>query len=178
MPPDLDIYGLTKLRDRVTLERFLDEYVDRSASENRRDEELRLEPLMPRKNATGVDAYDWEPSQTLTHIVERGLDYPRRAFTVYLKANRRDIDRAILRFTTDDQLVFGLSIDDADAKPENEKRAKMLLRDLAKKYQCHLGLILVEEPPPKNEKEFRVYGSYKITVHFADFSKDRSGAND
>ena len=32
MPPDLDIYGLTKHRDTATIDRFLDTYVDRAKS--------------------------------------------------------------------------------------------------------------------------------------------------
>ncbi len=42
MPPNLDIYGLTKHRDAATIDKFLDAYVDRAASEDRGDEELML----------------------------------------------------------------------------------------------------------------------------------------
>ena len=45
MPPDLDIYGLTKHRDTTTIDRFLDTYVDRAKSWDRGDEELMMEPL-------------------------------------------------------------------------------------------------------------------------------------
>jgi hypothetical protein len=41
----LDVYGLTQRRDVATVNRFLDEYVDRGAEEDRRGEELAREPL-------------------------------------------------------------------------------------------------------------------------------------
>ena len=45
MPPNLEIYGLTKYRDAVTIDRFLNAYVDRAKSWDRGDEELMMEPL-------------------------------------------------------------------------------------------------------------------------------------
>ncbi|MEO6891198.1 MAG: hypothetical protein ABI324_19610, partial [Ktedonobacteraceae bacterium] len=81
MPPDLDIYGLTKNRDAITINRFLDTYVDRAASNDRGDEELLMEPLLPTQPGTGFDAFESEPALTLSHIIDRGLAFPRRAFT-------------------------------------------------------------------------------------------------
>lgn len=111
----LDVYGLTRHRDAVTLNRFLDEYVDRVASADRGDEELLLEPLDARPGAMEGEV---EPSLTLSHILERGLAHPRRAFTAYLTClpacRQAGIERVILSFTWDDQVVLGLSVSEAD----------------------------------------------------------------
>jgi len=159
MPPDLDIYGLTQHRDATTIDRFLDEYVDRAAAEDRGDEELALTPLMGR-------GMDWEPAFTLVHIVERGLDHPRRSFSTYHPSSHPNISRAILSFTEDDQLVLGLSIDDAGAMPENEARARSLLANLLEVYDCHMGLIIVESPPPLSETQFREVQAMPLAVYF------------
>lgn len=151
MPPNLDIYGLTHHRDLATINDFIDNYVDRAASEDRGDGELMLDLL----DGNPEDGYDSEPSISLTHIIERGLDQPPRAFANYLKAKNPDFDGSIICFTSDNLVIFSVSIDDEGAQPENFERAKQLLDEIARKYDCHLGLIGVEFPPPHSEKEFR-----------------------
>lgn len=159
MPPSLDIYALTRQRDRATIERFLNEYIDRAAAEERGDEDLLLEnPTYFTEDGVGQQsgpfpetAWEWEPAYTLSHSIGRGLDQPRRAFTVYLRARAPDLDGVILAFTRDDQLVLGLSIDDEGAQPENEVRAKALLGHLMEAYGCQAGLIVVEDGPPLGE---------------------------
>lgn len=151
----LDVYGLTKHRDAATLNRFLDEYVDRAANADRGSEELLLEPLDARP---GAMEWEVEPSLTLSHILERGLAYPRRAFTAYLSClpayRQVGIERVILGFTRDDQLAFGLSVSSEEWEID-EALAHELLAHLAEVYQCHIGLILLETPPPMSEAEFR-----------------------
>ncbi len=97
MGPGIDIYGLTRHRDAATIERFLAAYVDRAANEDRGDEELMMEPVGATEEPKDLDNWDWEPAGTLTRSIQRGLDCPRRAFTLYLKPSRPDSDRAILR---------------------------------------------------------------------------------
>ena len=130
MPPYLDIYGLTQHRDAATLDRFLNTYVDQAKNDDRVDEELMMERLPPVPPGTGDDAFEWEPALTLSHIIERGLAFPRRAFTVYLAAKQADQPSVVLSFTADNQLILGLAIDDEGAKPENERRARELLEQL------------------------------------------------
>lgn len=166
MPPELDMYGITKYRDRSTINRFIDKYVDRTKSENRGDEELMLVPLTTSANNLELHQYEWEPAQTLTHIVERGLEYPRRGFTVYLVPKDTDFDRIILSFTTDDQLVVGLAIDDEGMQPANEQKAKKLLDELIQDFHCHLGLVMVESPPPQDESEFLAQSSSPFMVFY------------
>jgi hypothetical protein len=149
----LDVYGLTRHRDADTLNRFIREYVDLAANAERGDEELMLEPL-----DTESGTVEWEPSLTLSHIVERGLAYPRRAFTAYFNCLpsmcQEGIERAILGFTRDDQLVLGLSVYTGEWEAD-EVRAKDFLSHLSESYQCHVGLILSETPPPMSEAGFR-----------------------
>lgn len=166
MAQNLNIYGITDRRDELIINQFIDKFVDRSKSENREDEELMLIPLVISKNHLESNDYDWEPAQTLTHITKRGLDYPRRAFTVYLQAKDSEVDHLILSFTTDDQLVVGLSIDDEGMKPENEQKAKKILNEIMQDFKCHSGLIAVEMPPPANQSEFLSQTASTYTVFF------------
>jgi hypothetical protein len=185
VPPSLDIYALTRQRDRATIERFLDEYGDRVADEERGDEELMIEsPAFFGEDwaaqppvAIPETAYEWEPSRTLSHIIDRGLDYPRRAFTVYLTAKAPDVDRITLAFTRDDQLVVGLSIDDEGAQPENEVIAKALLGHLMEAYGCHAGLVIVETYPPQGEREFQARAQHPLTVFYTVPPATRHAAN-
>jgi hypothetical protein len=163
----LDVYGLTRQRDASTLNRFLDEYVDRAGNADRGDEELMLESLAAHSGEmerSEGEHWEWELSRTLSHILERGLAYPRRAFTAYFTClpacQDVGIERAILGFTRDDQLVLGLSVSTGEHVQEEEweageTRAHELLAHFAEAYQCHLGLILLETPPPLSEAEFR-----------------------
>jgi hypothetical protein len=174
---DLDVYGLTRQRDAITLNRFLDEYIDRAANADRGDEELMLEPLDAHSSETKRQ-WEWEPSLTLSHILERGLAYPRRVFTTYLTClpacHEARIERAILGFTRDDQLVLGLSVSTSEHMQEDgweagEARAHELLTHFAEAYRCHLGLILLEEPPPLSEAEFRQPSETLHVVFHASF---------
>lgn len=156
MPPDLDIYCLTKLRNAETIDRFIDLYVDRVLSEDREDEELMIRRLdVPLDFDDGYLAFEWELAHTLSHSIQRGLDYPRRCFTIYLKSKQIEFTHVILHFTADDHIILGLSIDDAGAQPENLERAKLLLNSLRADYQGERGLILAEHPPPASEQIFK-----------------------
>jgi hypothetical protein len=153
MPPDLDIYVISGSRDRETIERFLASYVDRRTSEDRGDEELMMLPLSSCDSARSLSDYEWEPARSLTHIVERGLDYPRRGFCVYLTSLDASLSRAILSFTDDDRVIFGVSLDDEGAKPENFEKAKRLMHQMAREFAGQMGFIGVEEPPPLKHQE-------------------------
>jgi hypothetical protein len=89
-------------RNIEAIERFLDAYVDRTASEDRGDEERAMLALDPSGRPTSGDKWDWESSKTLTHIVERGLQFPRRAFSDYLKPRDVSLARATLAFDVDE----------------------------------------------------------------------------
>jgi hypothetical protein len=70
MPLNLDIYVISPSRNRETIERFLSIYVDRAACEDRGEEELMMLTLdLPGRPSSGDD-WGWEPSKSLTHIVD------------------------------------------------------------------------------------------------------------
>lgn len=148
MPPSLDVYVVSKSRDRASIERFLETWIDRAASEDRGDEELMLLPL----NATGapseVGGWEWEPAMTLTHAIERGLERPPRAFALYLKPRDTLVDGVTLAFTIDDEVVFGVSVDDPDGREDRLVLAEDLLKRLAQDFDAHSGYIAAEEPAP------------------------------
>jgi hypothetical protein len=146
MPPCLDVYVFSDARDRETLGRFVELYVDRSASEDRGDEELMI--LRVGSEPEDPDAWEWEPARTLTHVLERALDRPPRAFTVYLDTSDARCDRAILAFTADDRVVFGLSVDDPLGEDARLQVAQSILLELAGSVFADEGLITCEEPPP------------------------------
>lgn len=166
MAPNLDIYGITKHRDEATINRFVEKYVDRHASEDRGDEELMLLHNNTTMHSSNPMDYDWEPALTLTHIIHRGLMTPRRAFTVYLSPQDKNLVGIILSFTADNQLVLGLSIDDEGKQIANFEKAKTLLSDLICNFECDAGLILVEEPPPMSKEEFYSKSSAPRTEFF------------
>jgi hypothetical protein len=153
MPPNLDIYVISPARNRETIERFLAAYVDRAASENRGDEELMMLALDSSGQPSTGDDWDWEPSKNLTHIVDRGLQFPRRAFSVSLKTLDASLAGAVLAFDVDNQLIFGVSMDDEGAKAENLERAKTVLHEMAQTLGATRGFIGVEEPPPLRGKQ-------------------------
>jgi hypothetical protein len=86
--------------------------------------------------------------------MERGGARPRRAVTAYVATHVPGIERVLLGFTRDDQLVLGFSLA-AGQYEEDERRARALLAHLARNYACHRGRILLETPPPGSEAEFR-----------------------
>jgi hypothetical protein len=148
----LDIYVISPERNRETIERFLATHVDRTTSEDRGNEELMLLALDSSGQPSSRDEWDSEPSLSLTRIVERGLEFPRRAFSAYLKAQDTSLAGAILAFDVSNRVIFGLSMDDEGGKPENLARAKQLLHEMAEKLGATHGFIGVEQPPPLRAK--------------------------
>src|ERR1035438_5274323 len=123
-------------------------YVDRAASEDRGDEELSILPLGASEHPPDLHSWEWEPSKSLTHIVDRGLEYPRLALCVYLKPMDWSLEWAILGFTTDDRVIFGISFDDEGGKVENFERGKALLHEMARVLGACEGFIGVEQGAP------------------------------
>jgi hypothetical protein len=163
MPPDLEIYVISRRRNRETIDRFFHAYVDRAASESRR-RGLMLLPLGAEGYPKGVGNWDYEASGSIDEDVERGLARPRRAFAIYLRPKDPSLVKATLAFTVDDQVVFGLAIDDAEDKPENIERAKILLHELAEALGGHLGRVIFEGPPPLfgDNEPFRVWDNWRV----------------
>lgn len=149
MPPDVDIYVSSRRRDRETIERFADRWIDRRISEDRGDGELMMLPLGgTRQTSDPWDRWDWEPARTLSHIIDRGLDQPYRAFTTHSRSLDSRVARVYLTFTADGMVVFGVSIPDVGASKEKLELGKALLVEIAADVGGHAGYITYEEPPP------------------------------
>jgi hypothetical protein len=172
----------------VTINRFIDTFVDRDAAEIQLgEEELLIVPLGRKHHATKYlfeevhrkalqeDAeyrkqwyeYDWEPALSLANVVKRGLDYPRRCFTVYLPHCREDLHlerSVIISFTVDDNVIFGLELDGSE---KNVIPAKLdLLPNLMADYKCRMGMVAVEFAPPISESEFRESKHNGLVLYF------------
>jgi hypothetical protein len=156
MSSNLDIYAITNNRNLETINKFLTCYIDYKSSYVRDDKWLMLRKLDAPDNSERREDYEWEPVTSLTQIVQRGLDYPRRSFSAYLASSHPEFERIILSFTTDDKLILGLSLEDSEEeKPEERlEQAKVEMFHLIEECNCYGGLILVETPPPDNELMF------------------------
>ncbi len=161
MAPNIDIYVLSKIRTAEILYKFLGLYVDRNKSENRKDEQLMIYKLDSNGKSDSDNNYEGEPALTLSNSIKRALDFPRRSFTIYLDSKRNDIDRVILSFTTDDKIIFGLSIDYENESKQNIEKANQLLEELLKNFNCNMGFFSVELPPSRNEKLFIKESKYR-----------------
>ena len=70
MPTSLDIYALTRQRNRPTVERFIASYVDREASDDRTGEELMMLALDAAPGAEErMDQVEWLPVASLADIL-------------------------------------------------------------------------------------------------------------
>jgi hypothetical protein len=166
---ELNIYRLTNHRDLETINRFIDRYVDREASEDRGDEELMMESLHPdgkpgTSSSFGEDE-EWEPALTLTHSISRGLDHPRRAFALYLKAKDERLSGAILCFTQDDKLILGLSLEES-SQSDSIEEAKAILGLLMRQFNCKAGVVAVNTPPPRWGREFPPLARSPLTLFY------------
>jgi hypothetical protein len=167
-PSEIVVYVLTRRRDEQTVNRFLDEYVDREASEGTGHEELNMEPLtgddqLIYHHTWSWEDYDWGPARTLREAMRLGLDHPRRAFALYLETKSSEFYQAVLAFTTDDQLVLGI---DMEGPPEQEHRAVQLLQLLMQEYDGVLGMITLPEPAPRSEAAFLAMKGKPGVLHF------------
>ena len=156
--PYIDIYTLTYQRNKETIENFLSKFTDRQAIEDQKDGELMLLPNgKSRKEVNGLDDYIWVKALTVTNSIEVGLSDPTNCFTMYLAANRPDIDLAILTFTQDGKLILGLSVyeyKDENSTVDNYDLATQLRDEIQKDYSGIASYFGLEASPPDNEREF------------------------
>jgi hypothetical protein len=90
--PWLDVYGLTARRDATTISHFLDQYIDRAASEPSEGAEIDLVPRVPTQQRFYLDdmvanpeawlaSREWLPVSRLGEVVQLGLEDTCRAFS-------------------------------------------------------------------------------------------------
>lgn len=157
----MDIYALTKLKNAEIIQRFLDEYIIYADNENRETEDFTYYLAeKPQDEETEV-----HPSISLTNLIEKGLSAKNKGFPIYLRSHLEQFKSVMLVFTYDDKLVLGLSIEDEGAKESTFEEGKKLLEKLMADYNCHLGLIASETPPPLSEAQFQDY----LKTQYLDF---------
>ena len=110
---------------------------------------------MTRSIDDNITSPKWEAARLAwRHVVRIGLDYPRRAFTVYLRPKRQS-EHVTLSFTLDDLLILGFR-----STPRGGMRGtRNDLEKLMQHYDCFLGMVAAEEAPPVSEEEFRSVGA-------------------
>lgn len=108
--------------------------------------------------------------------MQRGLDVPRRSFTLYLTAKHTELSRVVLGFTRDDKLVLGVSVDDEGELPEKLVIARRWLRSLASDFGCLFGAIFVEEPPPDSEEAFLAALRGEVGILVDSFRVEQAGS--
>jgi hypothetical protein len=150
MPPHLDIFAVTKHRDRQTIDRFLDEYVDRPLSEDRRGQELTFyRPQYP--GSVKKFHTTQETVFSLTDLLARGLKHSDWAFEFYLASKLKKTIGASLAFTLDGKVVLGVTLDDSDednpmgGSREVGRRARKLLKRLLAEFDCEQAMIATEQ---------------------------------
>ena len=159
MPPSIEIYGLTIQRNLITIDSFLERYIIREANEYRPNEELEVRE--PSSNSSHISTI-WHPYEGLTSAIQYGLANSHRSFSLYFPTKYIHITRAILSFTIDANLVLGLSTEES----ADIIVVKELSKDLARFFGCHLGVAVVEEPPPLNEQLFIKLQQQPSVLHF------------
>ena len=159
MPPFYDIYGLSKERNKETIETFLGFYCQRTQIENFIGQGIEIAIY---KN----DKYNVEekyvPVYNLSEVIDYGLNYPNIGFAFYigLKSNyRKDIGNVILKFTFDGKIIFGISIEENivtndGSLIDNYDRALEIERTIAELTQSTKTSIQFESAPSDDEEEF------------------------
>lgn len=170
MPPFTDIYALSENRDRSLLETFVSKYIDREASEDREDEELMMLPRGATTDETNAeDSWEWEPSRTLSHILDRGLDTPFRAFNASgLAPSSEDFELASITFTQTGEVVFGLAVDDPGMQKAKGEYAKQVLHQLVEDLDCKAGWVSVDRPPPLDAQRIRAVEDDEWTIYYVE----------
>lgn len=106
MPDYYDIYGLSKQRNKETIEVFLNHFSYRDKIEIRECQEI-----VVYKNEKYQIEETWITINTLTDVIDFGLANDNHGFVFYLSNDLKEgINHIILKFTFDGKIIFGISI--------------------------------------------------------------------
>jgi hypothetical protein len=159
MPPFYDIYGISKSRDKETIELFLNFYCQRELIEN--FEGKGVEVAIYSNEKYGVKE-TYIPVNTLSEVIDYGLSRPNLGFAFYIgtKSNyKKDIDGVILKFTFDDKIIFGISIEENSLTDEgqlidNYDKALEIQKEIQELTNSTKTCIQFEYAPADDEEEF------------------------
>lgn len=155
MPPCYDIYGLSRQRDKKTIEKFLNYFSIREKIENREGQEITVyknEKYKTEETCTAIS--------TLTEVIDFGLENQNLGFAFYIGDNLKEgINHIILKFTFDGKIIFGISIEenriaDNDNLIDNYDKALEIEKTIAELTNSTKTSIQFEYAPSDDEEEF------------------------
>ncbi|MDH6309600.1 hypothetical protein M2451_001966 [Dysgonomonas sp. PFB1-18] len=153
MPPFYDIYGLSKKRDRETIEKFLDYFCYRDEIENLGKDE----GIFILESEDYNIQEDFIPVKTLSEVIDFGINNPNQAFAFYLSQPLKNVESVILCFTYDNQIVLGVSVEvnriENDRFIDNSAICDQLAATIVKLTSAHKTIMGLELPPPRSESE-------------------------
>lgn len=157
MPPFYDIYGLSKKRDKETIERFLEHFTHRDLIEDREGQEIFG---MPNKKY-GQEDFSI-PVKTLSEVIQFGIDNPNVCFCFYMGTRtnlKSGIGDVLLKFTFDAKVIFGVAIEDTilledGSLASNFPYALKVKEQIEALTGAHKSSIQFEYAPSNDEEEF------------------------
>lgn len=155
MPPCYDIYGLSKQRDKKTIEKFLNYFSIREKIENREGQEITIY-----KNDKYKIEETWLAIRTLTEVIDFGLENLNYGFAFYISDNLIEgINHIILKFTYDGKIIFGISVEENIISAnenliDNYNKAIEVERLIADLTNSEKTSIQFENAPSDDEEEF------------------------
>lgn len=155
MPSYYDIYGLSKQRDKKTVEKFLNYFSIREKIENREGQEIAVY-----ENKKYKTEETWTSISTLTEVIDFGLENNNFGFAFYIGDNLKEgINHIILKFTFDGKIIFGISveenkIDDNGNLIDNYDKALEVEKVITELTNSIKTSIQFEYDPSDDEDEF------------------------
>ena len=155
MPQYYDIYGLSKQRDKKTVEKFLNYFSIREKIEIRE-----LQEIAVYKNEKYKIEETWTTINTLTEVIDFGIENKNFGFAFYIGDNlKKGINHIILKFTFDGKIIFGISVeenkfDDNGNLIDNYDKALEVEKLIAELTNSTKTSIQFEYAPSDDEEEF------------------------
>ena len=164
MGPCIDVYVLTEYRDAEIIGAFADAFVDRSRSAAY-DMELSVLPVDYTGAEDTLETTDWDflTVRSLDEIIGAAVAKPARAFRAYVPAVA-PLCGALLCFTTDGGVIFGISVDDPLNEPEAVAEARQRLAELMRVVGGGIGWAIPEERPPLDPWSERQWGDDRVVA--------------
>ena len=140
MPPYYDVYGISKHRDRKTIECFLSAFCHRGEVESQEGTVIGM--LANEKYRVAEIEL---PVNTLTEVVDFGLQNSGYGFSFYIASGLINVKMVILKFTYDGLIIFGVSIEEMDDNwVDNLPKARELAVKIARLTQSYKTSIQFE----------------------------------
>jgi len=106
MPPCYDVYGISKKRDKETINRFVEYFCDRDQIESQTGCEI----FVNENEKYNIPEESIEVSK-LSDVIEYGILNKTKGYSYYLDS-RDDYIGVLLKFTYDSKIIFGVSIEE------------------------------------------------------------------